>query len=75
MILRRMPIIQLYLACQESMFVVKRSFFLVLYFYSTKKILGISTISRPDHAVAQTRELQCTMKVIPQVTNRGNFYV
>ena len=28
--------------------------------YSTSKIVGISTISRPNHPTAQTRELQCT---------------
>ncbi|XP_064383612.1 uncharacterized protein LOC135332186 isoform X1 [Halichondria panicea] len=38
---------------------------------STHKILGISTISRTEHSVAQTRELQCTKVVLPQVIARG----
>ena len=38
---------------------------------STHKILGISTISRAEHSVAQTREQACTKVVIPQVQARG----
>lgn len=38
---------------------------------STHKIIGISTISRVDHATAQTRELACTKVVLPQVIGRG----
>ena len=33
--------------------------------------MGISTISRPDHPTAQTKELQCTKVVLPQVLARG----
>lgn len=38
---------------------------------STQKIMGISTISRTGHGVAQTRELQCTKTVLPAVIARG----
>ena len=38
---------------------------------STQKIVGVATISRTDHSVAQIREVACTKVVIPQVTNRG----
>ena len=40
---------------------------------STKKIVGISTISRTEHSVAQTREVACTKNVLPQVLARGTF--
>jgi hypothetical protein len=43
--------------------------------YSTKKIIGMCTISREDHRVAQTRELECTKTVVPQVVARGEFHV
>ena len=35
--------------------------------YSHHKIVGISTLSRKEHTTAQTRELECTKIVIPQV--------
>ena len=35
--------------------------------FSMKRILGISTLSREDHSVAQTRELECTKVVLPRV--------
>ena len=38
---------------------------------STHKIIGISTISRAEHSVAQTREVACTKVVIPQAQARG----
>ena len=41
----------------------------------THKILGISTISRADHGIAQTRELACTKVVLPQVTARGQLCI
>ena len=41
--------------------------------YSTMKIVGISTISRGEHHVAQTRELECTKVVVPQVIARGRL--
>ena len=37
----------------------------------THKIVGISTVSRLEHRVAQTRELECTKRVLPQVIQRG----
>ena len=40
---------------------------------STKKIVGVSTVSRSDHGVAQTRELVCTKFVLPQAIARGKF--
>ena len=39
--------------------------------FSNKKVIGISTLSRKEHAVAQTRELACTQEVVPQVIARG----
>ena len=41
--------------------------------HSSKKIVGISTISRSEHVTAQTRELACTKEVIPQVIARGKL--
>ena len=41
---------------------------------STRKIVGISTISRECHTTAQTRLLECTRKVIPEVTGRGEMF-
>ena len=38
-----------------------------IYIFSTKRILGISTLSREDHSIAQTRELECTKVVLPRV--------
>ena len=43
--------------------------------YSTKKIIGVCTISRGDHRVAQTREIECTKAVVPQVLAWGEFQV
>ena len=40
---------------------------------STLKIVGIATISRDEHSVAQTRELECTKVVLPQVIDRGEL--
>ena len=39
--------------------------------YSTHKIVGICTISRKEHGTAQTREMQCTKVLLPQVVSRG----
>ena len=39
---------------------------------STMKIVGISTISRGEH-MAQTRELECTKVVVPQVIAQGRL--
>ncbi len=50
----------------------KNCIYLFTYFLSsTKKIVGISTVSRTDHGVAQTRELQCTKIAVPQAIARG----
>ncbi|KAL5517552.1 hypothetical protein EMCRGX_G003114 [Ephydatia muelleri] len=38
---------------------------------STRRIVGIATLSRPEHRVAQTREVACTKIVLPQVVARG----
>ena len=43
------------------------------FIYSTKKVVGITTISRVEHATAQTRELACIKDVLPQVLQRGMF--
>jgi hypothetical protein len=40
---------------------------------STKKIVAISTVSRSDHGVAQTRELACTKVAVPKAIARGMF--
>ena len=40
-------------------------------FYSTQKILACVTLSRKEHACAQTRELACTKLVLPDVIARG----
>ena len=42
---------------------------------STQRIVGLSTINRTEHSVAQTRELQCTKAVLPQVISRGKNHV
>ena len=34
-------------------------------------MIGITTLSRKEHTVAQTRELACTKDVLPQVIDRG----
>eukprot|EP00731_Ephydatia_muelleri_P008112 Em0004g450a len=38
---------------------------------STRRIVGICTLSRQEHRVAQTREVACTKIVLPQVIARG----
>ena len=45
--------------------------FLNLRYYSTCRIVGISTVSRAEHHVAQTREIVCTRKVMADVVARG----
>ena len=42
---------------------------------SNKKVIGITTLSRKQHSVAQTRELSCTKEVLPQVIARGALCV
>ena len=41
------------------------------YYSSTSKIVGICTVSREQHTIAQTRELECTKIVIPEVISPG----
>ena len=38
---------------------------------STSKVVGICTVSREQHTIAQTRELECTKIVLPEVISRG----
>lgn len=45
----------------------------VTHSFSTMKIVGISTIARSDHHVAQTREFECTKVVVPEVIDRGEL--
>ena len=40
---------------------------------STHKMVAISTVARPDHVIAQTRELACTKKVLPNVIAKGKM--
>ena len=47
--------------------------FIILFIYSNKKVVGISTISRREHLAAQSRELVATREVLPQVTGRGKL--
>ena len=49
--------------------------FCILCNNSNVKIVGISTISREQHLVAQNRELECTKVVLPQVMARGLYSV
>ena len=39
--------------------------------FSTQKFLGITTLSRPEHSTAQTRELACTKVVLPEIIGLG----
>ena len=36
--------------------------------------MGITTRSRADHSTAQTRELECTKVVLPEVIARGKVW-
>ena len=44
------------------------------YYDSTKRILGCATVSRKEHAIAQTRELEATKAVLPQVLEQGGIF-
>ena len=46
-----------------------------MYSTSTMKIVGVSTISRGEHHVAQTRELECIKVVVPQALLEVGFKV
>ena len=48
---------------------------LFIFTYSNVKIVGISTISRKQHLVAQNREFECTKVVLPQVQARGLYII
>ena len=37
------------------------------------KLSEYPTVSRSEHPVAQTREVECTRRVLPQVMNRGGY--
>ena len=39
--------------------------------FRNHKVVGISTVSKVEHSTAQTRELECTKIVLPQVLERG----
>ncbi len=59
---------QLGLACLEGNALLSYSYYFEwTRFLSTKKVLGITTLSRADHSTAQTRELACTKLVLPQM--------
>ena len=40
-------------------------------YFNTNRIVGIATLSRQDHRVAQIREVAFTKIVLPQVISRG----
>ena len=40
---------------------------------NNKPILGCATVSRKEHAIAQTRKLEATKAVLPQVLEQGRF--
>ena len=44
------------------------------YYDSTKRILGCATVSRKEHAIAQTRELEATKAVPPKVLEQGGIF-
>ena len=44
------------------------------YYDSTKRILGCATVSRKEHAISQTRELEATKAVLPQVLEQGGIF-
>ena len=50
------------------------SYMLAILQCSTRRIVGIATLSRPESRVAQTREVACTKIVLPQVIARGLCY-
>ncbi len=41
--------------------------------YSTNKIVSVSTLSRDDHCIAQTRELACTKIALSKVMEQGRY--
>ena len=80
MTLQQMPITPLFHAWQEGIQYIQpcghyidelHVIVVSLFSYSTQKIVGLSTIDRTQHSTAQTRELECTKTVLPQVISRG----
>ena len=69
--------IKMYLVLQEGIikFNVKTRTILSTFLSqtSTHKIVASSTVARPDHVIAQTRELACTKKVLSNVTTKGKM--
>ena len=68
---QQMPTIQLCRAFQEGNVGLRLYDSLVLFSLQYSEDSGISTVSRTDHSIAQTRELVCTKIVVPQVVARG----
>ena len=70
----QMLITQQLLVCQKGTFSISCDVSCVTihtYFDSTAKVVGISTVSREQHVIAQTRELVCTKALLPEVISRG----
>ena len=42
-----------------------------IFYLSTNKIVGISTLSSDEHRIAQTREVECTRIVLSEVMKQG----
>ena len=47
---------------------------LICTYDSTKRILACATVTRKEHAIAQTRELEATKAVLPQVLEQGGIH-
>ena len=69
-ILRRMRITPQYLVWLEGLYITN-VYYLANHNVYFQYTVGIATLSRQDHRVAQTRELACTKMVLPQVIARG----
>ena len=61
---------QLYLVFQEGN-IKHCCYSFMICWHSTHRIIGCVTLSRKEHAVAQTRELEATKTVVPQVIEKG----
>lgn len=68
---QQMPTIQRFHASLEGILVQSVPNTMPCLLFSTHRIVGISTISRTEHLVPQTREVACTKSVLPQVIARG----
>ena len=75
MIRRQMHITRRSLVCQEGIWEFVVSWMRIIHTFiqhpSTNQILACSTVSRKEHQTAQTRELQCTKEVLPQLLEQG----